>query len=424
MMYLSLFLFTLSPTSADFEKMRLKMVEKQIVARGISNKNVLFSMKKVPRHLFVSEHLRLQAYSDYPLPIGSGQTISQPYIVALMTELINPQKNDRVLEIGTGSGYQAAVLAEITKEVYTIEIIPELAESAGELLKNLGYKNINVKTGDGFLGWKEHSPFDGIIVTAASSKIPRNLINQLKEGGRLVMPVGDDYQVLELFWKEGGKMKEKDIIPVRFVPMTGIVKGEVKLPGPKYKGKISLEEAITGRHSVREYRKIPLNLSEISQVLWSAAGKKVDWITSASRTAPSAGGIYPLNFYVVIGDVEDMPQGLYYYECDEHKLKMVREGDLRNELYSACWKQDMVLNAPASILITGNGKKIASRYGERGINRYLYLDAGHCGENIYLQCGTLGLGTVALGAFDDEKVKKVVGKNDETPLYVFPIGRK
>ncbi|MFH1824146.1 MAG: protein-L-isoaspartate(D-aspartate) O-methyltransferase [Candidatus Firestonebacteria bacterium] len=200
---------------------RKEMVDNQIIARGIKDKKVLDALYKVERHRFVSEELINQAYDDNPLPIGEGQTISQPYIVAIMTELAELKEDDKVLEIGTGSGYQAAVLAEIAKEVYTIEIIESLAKGAEKKLNESGYKNIKVKCGDGFLGWEEHSPYDVVIVTCAPSKIPEPLLNQLKEGGRLIIPVGDVFQELKRARKVKGKLKEESIIPVRFVPMTG-----------------------------------------------------------------------------------------------------------------------------------------------------------------------------------------------------------
>ncbi len=200
---------------------RKRMVETQIVARGVSNERVLDAMLKVERHKFVPIYLRAFAYTDRPLPIGEGQTISQPYIVALMTELLSLHGDEKVLEIGTGSGYQAAVLAELSKEVYTIEILEPLAKRADKLLKNLGYGNITVKCGDGFIGWEEYAPFDGIIVTCAPEKVPEPLIEQLAEGGRMVIPVGDVWQKLKLLEKKRGKVKSKSVIPVRFVPMTG-----------------------------------------------------------------------------------------------------------------------------------------------------------------------------------------------------------
>ncbi len=195
------------------------MVEDQIKARGIKDPRVLDTMLKVNRHLFVPSDMRHLAYQDSPLPIGGGQTISQPYIVALMTELLSLKGAERVLEIGTGSGYQAAILAELVKEVYTIEILEPLARQSEGLLKELNYKNIKVKTGDGFLGWPEFSPFDKIIVTCAPEKIPEPLLEQLVEGGRLVIPVGIYWQDLKLVRKIKGIIKESDIIPVRFVPM-------------------------------------------------------------------------------------------------------------------------------------------------------------------------------------------------------------
>jgi protein-L-isoaspartate(D-aspartate) O-methyltransferase len=207
-----------------FKLKRYSMVEDQIVARGVKDVRVLEAMRKVPRHLFVPPSEVEHAYVDSPLPIGNGQTISQPYIVALMTELLQLKGDEKVLEIGTGSGYQAAILAELCKEVYTIEIIDALAKRAAATLNALGYKNIKVKTGDGYKGWEEYAPFDAIIVTAAPEEVPPPLLEQLKEGGRLVIPLGEYFQELYLITKEKGEIKKKSIIPVRFVPMTGEAK--------------------------------------------------------------------------------------------------------------------------------------------------------------------------------------------------------
>jgi len=204
---------------------REMMVKTQIEARGVENPLVLEAMRKVERHQFVSEQYVSYAYIDDPLPIGEGQTISQPYIVAFMTELLHIDKNtSRVLEIGTGSGYQSAILAEITKEVYTIEIIPALAETAEKTLKKLGYKNIFVRCGDGYQGWREYAPFDAIIITAAPPKIPEPLLEQLKIGGRMVLPLGDAYQELIIVIKTKSGFTKETSIPVRFVPMTGEVR--------------------------------------------------------------------------------------------------------------------------------------------------------------------------------------------------------
>jgi protein-L-isoaspartate(D-aspartate) O-methyltransferase len=211
--------FLFSSWGDDFFSQRRKMVEEQIIKRGIEDKKVIEAFLKVPRDKFVPPSYRALSYADTPLPIGYGQTISQPFIVALMTELLELKGNGRVLEIGTGSGYQAAILAQICKEVYTIEIIKPLKEEAEKRLEDLGYKNIKVKWGDGFLGWQEYAPFDAIVVTCAPKEIPPKLIEQLKEGGRMVIPVGEGIQQLKLVVKEKGKIKIKDIIPVRFVPM-------------------------------------------------------------------------------------------------------------------------------------------------------------------------------------------------------------
>ncbi len=206
---------------------RARMVETQIVARGVRDPRVLAAMRKVPRHLFVDPSERRHAYEDRPLPIAGNQTISQPYIVALMTELLELPPGGRVLEIGTGSGYQSAVLAELAAEVYSIEILPELARAAEEKLKEQKYTNVTVRAGDGYRGWPEHAPFDGILVTAAPEHIPAPLLEQLAPGGRMVIPVGGFFQELKVFTKEkGGRVTEKAIIPVRFVPMTGEIEKE------------------------------------------------------------------------------------------------------------------------------------------------------------------------------------------------------
>lgn len=203
----------------DYDTLRENMISQQIQARGVKDASVLSAMRKVERHKFIPLAFQHLAYIDTPLPIAEGQTISQPYIVALMTELLQLKGNEKVLEIGTGSGYQAAILAEIAKQVYTIEIIPALSDNAKKLLDKLGYKNINVKCGDGYLGWPEFAPFDGIIVTCAAKEIPQPLIEQLAEGGRMVIPYGEQFQVLKLLTKTKGELEETNIAPVMFVPM-------------------------------------------------------------------------------------------------------------------------------------------------------------------------------------------------------------
>ena len=207
-------------SQTDYQHLRIQMVRNQIRARGVKDERVLKAMQKVPRHKFVLQKYINRAYCDYPLPIGQGQTISQPYIVAAMTELLQLKEGDKVLEIGTGSGYQAAVLGEITREVYTIEIIEKLAKRAKETLLNLNYHYVKAKVGDGYFGWQEHAPFDAIIVTAAPSHIPPPLKRQLKDGGRMVIPIGPPgaYQTLWQVTKRGEKFDMENVMGVRFVP--------------------------------------------------------------------------------------------------------------------------------------------------------------------------------------------------------------
>lgn len=217
--------FLVSPPVQEdvYKEKREEMVRQSIEGRGIKDKAVLQAMRSVKRHLFVPKEEVDEAYADNPLPIGSGQTISQPYIVAYMTEMLKPTPQMKVLEIGTGNGYQAAVLAEIVKEVYTVEIIPELGESAIRRLKALGYDNVQVKVGNGYHGWQEHAPYDAIIVTAAAEAVPPPLLAQLKEGGRMVIPIGspNSTQTLMLVEKKKGKAVSRKLMPVIFVPFTG-----------------------------------------------------------------------------------------------------------------------------------------------------------------------------------------------------------
>ncbi len=198
------------------------MVENQLKVRGIKDKKVLEAMEKVQRHQFVPDHLKLNAYDDEPLPIGNGQTISQPYIVAYMTESLQLKGKEKVLEIGTGSGYQAAILAELSQEVFTVEVYENLGRKARQVLEDLGYHNIKYKIGDGTLGWEEYAPYDAIIVTASPAKTPEPLKEQIKIGGRMVIPVGQTFQNLYLFEKSKQKLKKKKLLPVRFVPLVSV----------------------------------------------------------------------------------------------------------------------------------------------------------------------------------------------------------
>lgn len=211
-----------SADAQDYEALRLDMVRKQLAPRGIEDKATLETMQKVERHLFVPSEQQKKAYHDTPLPIGYGQTISQPFMVAMMTQVLDPKPDDRVLEIGAGSGYQAAVLAEIVKEVYSIEIVPELGKKTQQLLSSLGYDNAEIIIGDGYHGLESKAPFDAIMVTAAPEEIPQALIDQLKDGGRMVIPVGGihEVQTLMLIEKKNGEIIKTNLSAVRFVPFT------------------------------------------------------------------------------------------------------------------------------------------------------------------------------------------------------------
>ena len=213
---------TQDPREVEYREQRRAMVEHHLRDRNIVDESVLEAMLKVPRHLFVPESYRNAAYTDGALPIGHDQTISQPYVVALMTQLAGPASEKRALDIGTGSGYQAAVLAEVVREVYSIEIVCPLAEEAADRLESLGYDNVTVRCGDGYQGWEEHAPFDIIIVAAAPNHVPQPLVDQLAPGGRMVIPVGDLFQNLLLIEKhDDGTTEQRTLVPVQFVPMTG-----------------------------------------------------------------------------------------------------------------------------------------------------------------------------------------------------------
>ena len=205
-------------------RQRERMVAQQIEARGVKDARTLAAMRKVPRHLFVPPTSVAEAYDDHPLPIGQGQTISQPYIVGFMTEALRLTSGETVLEVGTGSGYQAAVLAEIAAKVFTIEIVEPLADEARERLARLGYANVSVRAGDGYLGWPEAAPFDAIMVTAAAPRVPEPLKEQLRDGGRLILPIGEEFQELVVLTRKGSAFVEERVLPVRFVPMTGRVR--------------------------------------------------------------------------------------------------------------------------------------------------------------------------------------------------------
>ncbi|HVS15595.1 MAG TPA: protein-L-isoaspartate(D-aspartate) O-methyltransferase [Thermoanaerobaculia bacterium] len=219
------------PDVASFERQREEMVETQIAARNITQPEVLSAMRTVPRHLFVPEEVRAGAYADHPLQIGLGQTISQPYVVALMTALLDLDGSEKVLEIGTGSGYHSAVLSRVARRVYSIEILGSLARGARNTLADLGYDNVEIRVGDGYNGWPEEAPFDAIVLTAAPKEIPQPLLDQLRVGGRMVAPVGGFFQDLRLILKTDDGIEEHSIEAVRFVPMTGKAEGSSSPPG-------------------------------------------------------------------------------------------------------------------------------------------------------------------------------------------------
>jgi len=220
--------------AADFVEQRNRMVDEEIVAAGIKDKRVIQAMRDTPRHAFVAQTSRANAYLDMALPIGNSQTISPPFVVAYMTEQLHPEPTDKVLEIGTGSGYQAAVLSPLVQEVYTVEIVKPLGERAARTLKRLKYENVHTKVGDGYQGWPEHAPFDKIIVTCSPEKVPPKLVEQLREGGRMIVPVGERYeQTLYLFKKQDGKLIQSALLPTLFVPMTGTAEaGRIEKPDP------------------------------------------------------------------------------------------------------------------------------------------------------------------------------------------------
>jgi protein-L-isoaspartate(D-aspartate) O-methyltransferase len=265
------------------EQERQEMVEKQIISRRITDIETVNAMLAVPRHLFVPEDLQNQAYADYPLPIGYGQTISQPYIVALMTASLELEGDEKALEIGTGSGYQAAILAEIVGYVYTVEIIPELAERSETTLKELEYTNVAVKNADGYFGWEEHSPYDVIMITAAVDHIPPPLIQQLKDGGKLILPLGNPlyYQTLTLVRKQEGEIYTKHISDVQFVPMTGYAqekKVTIRTLNAKKRKGSQKENNITFRHDPKTDERLrfvlgTLTLSFLLYILFPLALK-------------------------------------------------------------------------------------------------------------------------------------------------------
>jgi len=413
---------------------REAMVREQL--GEIRDERVLAAMRRVPRHAFVPETLQPLAYGDHPLPIGHDQTISQPLVVAHMTEVLDVQPGQRALELGTGSGYQAAVLAELGAEVYTVEIVPELAERAAATLKELCYDRVHVRAGDGYFGWPEHAPFDRIIVTFGAEEVPPPLIAQLATGGLLVMPLGSTgMQWLTVLRKdEAGNITRERTWPVRFVPMTGehaqnpgaqedvlSPKGEIMLPQPALTGNLTLEQVLAERRSVREFTRDSLTLSELAQLLWAAQGITSD---EGFRTAPSAGATYPLEVYAVVKRVAGLAPGIYHYVTGpaphEHHLQLESARDPSPALSLAAG-QSCVAECAAAIAIAAVESRTAARYGSRA-TRYVHMEAGHAAQNVLLQAQAIGLGAVPVGAFDDQDLKDLL----QTPgdaLYLIPVGR-
>jgi protein-L-isoaspartate(D-aspartate) O-methyltransferase len=413
---------------------REAMVREQL--GEIRDTRVLEAMQRVPRHAFVPEALQPLAYGDHPLPIGYDQTVSQPLVVAHMTELLDVQPGQHVLELGTGSGYQAAVLAELGAEVYTVEIVPELAERAAQVLKDLCYDRVHVRAGDGYYGWPERAPFDRILVTFAAAKVPPPLIEQLAVGGLLVMPIGPGEQqwVTVLHKDEAGNVTRERTWPVRFVPMTGehaqnpgaqeevhSSEGEIMLPQPTLVGKLTFEQVLAERRSVREFTRDSLTLSELAQLLWAAQG-----ITSEEgyRTAPSAGATYPLEVYALVRRVAGLAPGVYHYSAgpggNESRLQPVGVHDPSVALNQATG-QECVAECAIAIGIAAIPSRTEARYGSRA-ERYVHMEAGHAAQNVLLQAQALGLGAVPVGAFDDHGLKNLL----QTPgdaLYLIPVGR-
>lgn len=376
----------LSVTAQDrFAELRGRMVTVAIEAEGITHPAVLAAMRKVPRHEFVSGPLRQQAYQDTALPIGNQQTISPPYIVAYMTEVLDPQPEDRVLEIGTGSGYQAAVLAEIVREVYTIEIVSPLAKQADKRLRALGYSNVLVRDGDGYEGWPEYAPFDKVIVTCSPEKIPDPLVDQLKEGGRMIIPVGERYQQsFYLLRKLDGKLEQERLVSTLFVPMTGESEAQRRVqPDPGrpqiVNGSFELDDNKDGRPDGWHYQRmaeisddqpmhgqycLKFSNTEPGQLAQALQGMAID-----GRTIGAVQLQYWVRYENVLPGLNQSDQAavvIHFYDQIRREISSTMLGRWRGSLG---WQR-----ARSNVVVPPTAREMIVRIGLHGATGSLYFD--------------------------------------------------
>ncbi len=376
----------LSVTAQDrFAELRERMVTVAIEAEGITHPAVLAAMRKVPRHEFVSGPLRQQAYQDTALPIGNQQTISPPYIVAYMTEVLDPQPDDRVLEIGTGSGYQAAVLAEIVREVYTIEIVSPLAKQADKRLRSLGYSNVLVRDGDGYEGWPEFAPFDKVIVTCSPEKIPDPLVDQLKEGGRMIIPVGERYQQsFYLLRKQDGKLEQERLVSTLFVPMTGESEAQRRVqPDPGrpqiVNGSFELDDNEDGRADGWHYQRLseisddqPMHGQYCLKFSNTESGQLAQALQGTAIDGRTIGGIQ-LQYWVrhenVLPGLNHSDQAAVVIHFYDHIRREISSAMLGRWRGSLGWQR-----ARSNVVVPPTAREMIVRIGLHGATGSLYFD--------------------------------------------------